>query len=464
MTKTPLTVIGRAEKIDLRDFGLMNVPAKIDTGADTSSLWVSNVKEKKDGLHFVLFGPGSPYYTGVEQVFSAPDYELTRVANSFGQKELRYKVKLRITLKERQIRATFTLADRSQKIYPILIGRRLLHRKFLVDVTGGNAMKEDEDRKKRILERDMGAIKQKGGGMKIAILSKGPGNYSTKRLKEEAQKRGHEVRIINYAKCYVTLESGKPVVRYNGESLADIDVIIPRIAANLTSYGSSIVRQFEMQNVFTATASLAIVRSRDKLRSTQLLAKAGIGIPKTVFARETADLDDVLDQVGGAPAIIKVARGTHGNGVVLAETKKAAKAVMQAFYVEGVSFIVQEFVAESAGSDIRAFVVNGKVVASMKRQSLDDDFRSNLHQGGEGSVVRLTEEERRTAVRAAKAMGLPICGVDMMRSERGPLVLEVNSSPGFGIEKVTGHNVAEKIIEYVEQHAKSGRRKDKIGA
>ncbi len=464
MTKKPLSVIGRAEQIDLRDFGLFNVPAKVDTGADTSSLWVSDIKEEADGLHFVLFGPSSPFYTGVEQVFSAPDYELTRVANSFGQKELRYKVKLRITLKERKIRATFTLADRSQKTYPILLGRRLLHRKFIVDVTGGSAMREEEAKKKRLLERDLVAITQKGGGMKIAILSKGPGNYSTKRLKEEAQKRGHEVRIINYAKCYVTLESGKPVVRYEGESLTDIDVIIPRIAANLTSYGSSIVRQFEMQNVFTATASLAIVRSRDKLRSTQLLAKAGIGIPKTVFARETADVDDVLDQVGGAPVIIKVARGTHGNGVVLAETKKAAKAVMQAFYVEGVSFIVQEFVAESAGSDIRAFVVNGKVVASMKRQSLDDDFRSNLHQGGEGSVVRLTDEERRTALRAAKAMGLPICGVDMMRSNRGPLVLEVNSSPGFGIEKVTGHNVAEKIIEYVEQHAKSGRRKDKIGA
>jgi ribosomal protein S6--L-glutamate ligase len=300
--------------------------------------------------------------------------------------------------------------------------------------------------------------------MKIAILSKGSGNYSTKRLKEAALASGHSVRVINYAKCYVTLESGKPVVRYEGEELTDIDVIIPRIAANLTSYGASIVRQFEMQNVFTTTASLAIVRSRDKLRSTQLLAKAGVGIPKTVFARETADLEDVLDQVGGAPVIIKVARGTHGNGVVLAETRKAAKAVMQAFYVEGVSFIVQEYVAESAGTDIRAFVVNGKVVASMQRQSLDDDFRSNLHQGGSGSPVKLTEEERKTAQRAAKAMGLPVCGVDMMRSERGPLVLEVNSSPGFGIEKVTERNVAEKIIDYVEQTAKAGRRKDKVGA
>lgn len=300
--------------------------------------------------------------------------------------------------------------------------------------------------------------------MKIVILSKGPGNYSTKRLKQEAKKRGHEVRIINYAKCYVTLERGNPQVHYLGEEVKDVDVIIPRIASNLTKYGSSIVRQFEMQNVFTTTSSIAIVRSRDKLRSMQLLAKAGVGIPKTVFARETADFEGVLEQVGGAPVIIKVARGTHGNGVVLAETRKAALAVMQAFYVEGVNFLVQEFIAESAGADIRAFVVNGKVVGSMLRQSLDDDFRSNLHQGGEGIPIELTDDERKTAQKAAKAMGLPICGVDMMRSSRGPLVLEVNSSPGFGIEKITGANVAEKIIDYIEHNAKARRKKDKVGA
>jgi ribosomal protein S6--L-glutamate ligase len=466
--KKPLTVIGRAEKIDLLDFDMFEVPAKVDTGADTSAIWATSIEEKDDGLDFVLFGPGAEQYTGVVQRFTKPDYSMTRVANSFGQKELRYKVKLRIRVKDRMIRATFTLSDRSEKVYPILLGRRLLHGKFLVDVTSGDPLAELEEQRAVTLEQELRHIqlqkKSSNSGLRIAILSKGLGNYSTKRLKEEALRRGHDVRVINYAKCYVTLESGKPVVRYKGESLHDIDVIIPRIAANLTSYGSSMVRQFEMQNVFTTTTSIATVRSRDKLRSTQLLAKAGVGIPKTVFARETADLDDVLDQVGGAPVIIKVASGTHGNGVVLAETKKAAKAVMQAFYVEGVSFIVQEYVAESAGTDIRAFVVNGKVVASMKRQSLDDDFRSNLHQGGEGSIVKLTDEERRTAIKAAKTMGLPICGVDMMRSERGPLVLEVNSSPGFGIEKVTGRNVAEKIIEYVEQHAKSGRRKDKVGA
>jgi ribosomal protein S6--L-glutamate ligase len=300
--------------------------------------------------------------------------------------------------------------------------------------------------------------------MKIVILSKGPGNYSTKRLKEVALARGHEVQIINYAKCYVTIERSHPVIHYRGEEIRNVDVIIPRISSSLTRYGSAIVRQFEMQNVFTTTSSIAIVRSRDKLRSMQLLAKAGVGIPKTVFARETADFEGVLEQVGGAPVIIKVARGTHGNGVVLAETRKAALAVMQAFYVEEVNFLVQEFVAESAGVDIRAFVVNGKVVASMIRQSLDDDFRSNLHQGGEGLPVELTPAERRTAIKAAKAMGLPICGVDMMRSSRGPLVLEVNSSPGFGIEKVTGVPIAERIIDYVEQNAKARRTKDKVGA
>ena len=300
--------------------------------------------------------------------------------------------------------------------------------------------------------------------MNIVILSKGPGNYSTKRLAQVARDRGHEVHVINYAKCYVALESGNPVVNYKGKEVINVDAIIPRIATNLTKYGSSIVRQFEMQNVFTTTSSIAIVRSRDKLRSMQILSKAGVGIPKTVFARETADFEGVLEQVGGAPVVIKIARGTHGNGVVLAETRKAALAVMQAFYVEGVSFLVQEFIEESAGSDIRAFVVNGQVVASMKRQSLDDDFRSNLHQGGDAEPIKLTEDERKVALRAAKAMGLTICGVDLMRSKQGPLVLEVNSSPGFGIEKVTGHDVASKIIDYIEQNAMARRKKDKVGA
>lgn len=301
--------------------------------------------------------------------------------------------------------------------------------------------------------------------MRIAILSKGSANYSTKRLKEEAIKRGHEVRIVNYAKCYMTIERGNPVVYYKGKVLDDFDAVIPRIAQSYTKYGCAVVRQFEMRDVYTTAKSIAIDRSRDKLRAYQLLSRAGVGIPKTVLARETSDFESVIEKAGGAPLIVKVARGTHGNGVVLAETNKAAKAVMQAFYVEGVTFLVQEFVKEAVGSDLRALVVGSRVVASIKRQSLDDDFRSNTHQGGVGKVVKLTPEEERTAIKAAKAMGLPVCGVDMMRSERGPLVLEVNSSASIKTpELLTKRNVAEKIIEYIEQNARQRNKKDRVGA
>lgn len=301
--------------------------------------------------------------------------------------------------------------------------------------------------------------------MRIAILSKGAANYTTKRLKEEAIKRGHEVKIVNYAKCYMTIEKGNPVVYYRGQILEGFDAIIPRIAQSYTKYGTAVVRQFEMNDVYATAKSIAINRSRDKLRAYQLLAKAGVGVPKTVFARETADFEDVIEKAGGAPLIVKVAKGTHGNGVVLAETNKAAKAVMQAFYVEGVTFLVQEFVQESAGMDVRAIVVGSQVVASIKRQSLDDDFRSNTHQGGVGKLVKITPEEERTAIKAAKAMGLPVCAVDMMRSERGPLVLEVNSSGSIKTpELLTKRNLAGKIIEYIEQNAKQRNRKDRVGA
>lgn len=460
------STIGRAEKIDLLDFDMAGIPAKTDTGADMCAIWATKVEERDGELYFTLFAPGSPYYTGVEQRFTKEDYSLTRVANSFGQKELRYKVKLRVKVVDRVVRATFTLSDRAKKIYPVLLGRKLLHGKFLVDVTSGEPLIEEEASKAALLKQDLDEMLiPNPHGLKIAILSKGSLNYTTRRLREVAAQRGHDVQVINYAKCYMTMEKGNPVIYYKGEVLPHFDVIIPRIAQSYTKYGTAVVRQFEMQGTFSTASSIAINRSRDKLRSYQILARQDVGIPKTVFARETADLEEVVDLAGGAPVIIKVARGTHGNGVVLAETKKAAKAVMQAFYVEGVNFIVQEFVKESAGTDIRALVVGGRVVASIIRQSLNDDFRSNTHQGGVGSKVRLTDEEEKTAIRAAKAMALPICGVDMMRSENGPKVLEVNSSASIKTpELVTRQDVATKIIEYVERNAKAKPRKDKVGA
>lgn len=303
--------------------------------------------------------------------------------------------------------------------------------------------------------------------MKIAILSNGNANYSTRRLLEEAAKRGHEVHVIKYKNCYVSIAQHQNQVFYKGKPLGKYDAVIPRIASNMTKYGTAVVRQLEMQGEYCLSKSLAIVRARDKLRSMQLLAKNGIDVPKTVVSRNTADIDELLDQLNDMPVIIKLASGTHGNGVVLAETKKAARSVMQAFYLsdaDGTNILLQEFVKESAGSDIRAFVVGSKVVASMKRQSLDDDFRSNLHKGGTGTPIKLTAEEEKVAVKAAKTMGLSVAGVDLMRSSRGPLVLEVNASPGFGIEKVTGRNVAGKIIEYVEMNANRTIKKDKVGA
>ena len=302
--------------------------------------------------------------------------------------------------------------------------------------------------------------------MKIAILSNGPGNYSTKRLKDVAEERGHEVSVIKYKDCYLSLDDKHPDVFYKSEKIGGFDAILPRIANYMTKYGCAVVRQFEMQGIWTASSSIAITRTRDKLRSAQILAQAGVDTPKTYVSRNSADIDDLLDKVG-LPVIIKMAMSTHGNGVVLADTRKAAKSTLQAFYLyntDGTSIILQEYIKESAGTDIRAFVVGSRVVASMQRQSLDDDFRSNLHKGGAGIPVKLTDAEKRMAVRAAKAMGMHICGVDLMRSEKGPLVLEVNASPGFGIEKVTNRDVATPIIKYIEHNATRRHSKDRVGA
>ena len=268
--------------------------------------------------------------------------------------------------------------------------------------------------------------------MRLAILSNGNANYSTKRLVEEAEKRGHEVKVIKYKNCYLALDDKHPDVFYKGEKLTGFDAILPRISNNMTRYGCAVVRQFEMQGVWTSATSVAITRARDKLRAAQILAKYDVDTPKTLVSRNTSAIDDLLEQIG-LPVIIKLATGTHGNGVILADTKKAAKSALQAFYLyneDGTNILLQEFIKESAGTDIRAFVVGNRVIASMQRASLDDDFRSNLHQGGAGTPIKLTDEEKKVALKAAKAMGLHICGVDIMRSARGPLVLEVNASPG----------------------------------
>ena len=288
--------------------------------------------------------------------------------------------------------------------------------------------------------------------MKIAVLSRNKKLYSTRRLVEAAEQRGHEVQVIDVLRCYMNITSLKPTIHYRGEVLEGFDAVIPRIGASVTFYGTAVLRQFEMMNVFPLNESVAITRSRDKLRSAQLLARKGVGMPVTGFAHNPDDINDLIKEVGGAPLVIKLLEGTQGIGVVLAETKKAAESVIQAFMGLKANIMVQEFIKEAGGSDLRCYVVGGKVVATMKRQGPEGEFRSNLHRGGIASLVRLTPAERATAVRAASIMGLEVCGVDLLRSNHGPVVMEVNSSPGLeGIESASEKDVAGIIIQYMEK-------------
>lgn len=298
--------------------------------------------------------------------------------------------------------------------------------------------------------------------MKIAILSSKASLYSTSRMKEAGEKRGHEVRVVDYRRCYMNITSHRPSILFQGEPLEGFDAIIPRIAASYTFYGTAVVRQFEMMGVFPVNESVAISRSRDKLRSLQLLARDGIGLPVTAFARDTKDTQGIINLVGGAPLVIKLLEGTQGIGVVLAETKKAAESVIDAFRGLDANILVQEFIKEAGGADIRCFVVGNRVVAAMMRQGAPGEFRSNLHRGGSASKIKLTPEERSTAVRAAKSMGLNVSGVDILRSNHGPVIMEVNSSPGLeGIEEATGVDVAGKVIEFIEKNAEVGKTKTK---
>jgi ribosomal protein S6--L-glutamate ligase len=290
--------------------------------------------------------------------------------------------------------------------------------------------------------------------MKIAILSRKRNLYSTRRLVEAAEQKGHEVQVIDVLRCYMNITSARPSIHYSGKVLAGFDAVIPRIGSSVTFYGTAVVRQFEMMGVYPLNESVAITRSRDKLRSAQLMARKGIGMPVTGFAHNPDDIQDLLTEVGGAPVVIKLLEGTQGIGVVLAETQKAAESVIQAFMGLKANIMVQEFIKEAGGADMRCLVVGGKVVAAMKRQGPEGEFRSNLHRGGSASLIRLTPEERSTAVRAASLMGLNVCGVDILRSNHGPVVMEVNSSPGLeGIEKATEKDIAGMIIDFVAKRA-----------
>ncbi len=289
--------------------------------------------------------------------------------------------------------------------------------------------------------------------MKIVVLSRNPNLYSTKRLIEAGKDRNHEIIVVDHTKCDIIIERKRPAIRYKHELLSDIDAVIPRIGASVTFYGTAVVRQFEMMKVFTAVESQALMRSRDKLRSLQVLSRAGLGLPKTVFTNYSKNVDDVIKSVGGTPLVIKLLEGTQGLGVVLAENDNAAASVLEAFNGLKARVIAQEFIKEAKGADIRVFVVDGEIVGAMKRQGKEGEFRSNLHRGGSAEIIKLSIDEKNAALKAARVMGLGIAGVDLLQSARGPLILEVNSSPGLeGIEGATGVDIAGKIIHYLERH------------
>ena len=289
--------------------------------------------------------------------------------------------------------------------------------------------------------------------MKLAILSANKNLYSTKRIIEAGEKKGHEMIVIDHTKCDLVIEKKRPSVIYKGEEMSDIDGVIPRIGASVTFFGTAVVRQFEMMKIFTSTESQALVRSRDKLRSLQILSRAGLDLPKTVFSNYSKDVSSVVDKAGGAPLVIKLLEGTQGLGVVLADNRNTAESMLEAFNGLKARVIVQEFIKEARGADVRAFIVDGVVVGAMKRQGKEGEFRSNLHRGGSASIIKLTDQEENAALKAAKVLGLGIAGVDMLQSARGPLILEVNSSPGLeGIERATGRDIATDIIKYMERN------------
>ncbi len=294
--------------------------------------------------------------------------------------------------------------------------------------------------------------------MKIGILSRNSKLYSTQRLAEAARDRGHDVEVMDTLKCYMDINSAKPVIYYKGKALEGFDAIIPRIGASITEYGTAVIRQFEMMGVYCLTESIPLGRSRDKLRALQLMSRKGVGMPVTGFAHSVENGRELIKMVGGTPVVLKLLAGTQGRGVVLAETYKAAESVIDAFIELGADFLVQEFIKEAGGSDVRAFIIGRRVVAAMERSAAEGEFRSNLHRGGSAQPTKLTPEERRTAVKAAQTMGLSVAGVDILRSSRGPLIMEVNSSPGLrGIEEASGKNIASRIIQYVEEHARPTR-------
>lgn len=461
MERKKFLEIGWEEWIQLPDLHLPAIKAKVDTGAKTSALHAFMVEKFEDeGVEKVKFGIHPiPERPEIEVFCVAHLVEEREVTSSSQQTELRYVIRTIAKFGDESWPIELTLANREEMNYRMLLGRTAMAGRLVVVPEGSCLLGE--------LSADLYADTHKKDAqkkLKICILSREPTSYSTERIASAAEGRGHEVDIINTAKCYVDIAAHKQAIHYQGTVLEHYDVVIPRIGASITNFGLAILRQFETLGTYCLNGSDAIYNSRDKLLAHQLLTRGKIAMPTTAFGHSPGNTKDLINIVNGAPLVIKLLQGSQGESVVLAETNKAAQAVIQVFRTLGANFIVQEFEKESSGRDIRALVLGNKVIAAMERRSEEGDFRSNIHQGGKGYPVKLTTDERKLAVKAAKIVGLKFAGVDLLRTNDGPKILEVNSSPGLeGIEGLTKKDIAGKLIDFIEEHARPALVRRVIG-
>ena len=449
---TTKIIIGKEEWCALAELGLPAIKARVDSGAKTSSLHAFNIHQfEEEGKRYVHFDI-HPVQNDRKTIQSCRGLVVDRrnVKSSSGDKERRPVIRTPITLGNETWDIEVTLTNRDSMGYRMLIGREAMTNRILIDPDSSFCLGEvsaDE------IKKHYGTVKPRKDGLRIVVLASNPELYSNKRLMEAGEERGHEMRFVNISQCYMNISSEKPEVYYRGgQLLDDIDAIIPRIKPSMTFYGCAVARQFQSTGSYCLNDSVAITRSRDKLHSLQLLSTKGIPMPTTGFANSPMDTHDIIKMVGGAPLVIKLLEGTQGKGVVLAETAKAAESVINAFKSLQANILVQEFIKEADGKDIRCFVIDGKVVGSIQREAAAGEFRANLHLGGSASPIKITTEERKIAVAAAKTMGLQVAGVDIIRAKSGPQVLEINSSPGLeGIESITDKDIAGLMIESIEK-------------
>lgn len=453
-------IIGKEEWCALPELGLPAIKARVDSGAKTSSLHAFNIQPfEEGGKRWVRFDI-HPVQDNRRIVQSCKGLVVDRreVKSSSGQKEKRHVILTPLTMGGVTWDVEITLTNRDSMGYRMLLGREAMTGRTLIDPDASFCLGEVSEKELRSYYRASGPRRD---GLKIVLLASNPDLYSNKRIMEAAEERGHEIRFVNLSQTYINISAINPEVHYRGGELLDgVDAVIPRIKPALTFYGCAVTRQFQSLGTFCLNDATAIAQSRDKLRSLQILSGGGISMPTTGFANSPVDTNELIKMVGGAPLIVKLLEGTQGKGVVLADTEKAAESVINAFKSLQANILVQEFIKEANGKDIRCFVIDGKVVGSMQREAAPGDFRANLHLGGTASSVKITQEERRIAANAAKALGLKVAGVDIIRSKSGPKVLEVNSSPGLeGIEDVTGRNIAGMMIESIERNVRARTRK-----